>query len=742
MNDEQLDLELRSLFATDRTLTVNVDGLVATELRDSIVASAHETPADESSNGERQYVAMPVLERTDVQPRDANSRTGRSLLVAAAVTVIALLGIGAWARSTNDSPVVSNVGLDDEPDHDGPDQTEGDEGLAIRGPAAPLVVFLPTALDGTEEDIVSCIARLSIAGPPQMNVGFPAFVTTTIFGALDPFDQVVVAQTGTADVACSDRELDWSTKTTPAKPTDVDPVVITDWHGGDGVVSFEGQLLDNVAEVVIVEPALPSQVFRQSGDLFRIDAIGADVDSPAEFDNWEAEVRFDDGSVGQLTSEGPVGADALVQRCGTDAVCLGDRVITIAEAALTAGSRAQYDALSDGVLDQGEYDEALERFRACMGSGRLGAEPVFVVEGTPVHSAAVTCRNTEISFVEDARAEQNEHVLYLYLIRESRRENDDQDDEDQDGVVNEEVRVVLSPLLDVRTRLVSQPDVEMFTVESPLEDYWRIAALDVFDGRIWRSRASVEDAEGHLDTTESVSFEVVTQSFEINNLSGIWLPAVYKPLQVLSSSSELEYEPQSGVLIVDEETVSASGLSYTLVSAVPERDIAAIADAAGSIPDEIAERYLALPDDFSERVRDKAQEIVASARATTPYEIALALQNYFRDPTLFTYDLDANNGHSMSRIEEFLFDTRSGYSEQFASSYATMARSVGLPARVAVGFTPGEFDPSIDAYRVSGGDAHAWPEVWMDGVGWLRFEPTPWHGSPQDEAYTGQTNED
>ena len=306
----------------------------------------------------------------------------------------------------------------------------------------------------------------------------------------------------------------------------------------------------------------------------------------------------------------------------------------------------------------------------------------------------------------------------------------------------EDPRVVLSPLVDIRSRLINQPDVEVFTVESGVKDYWRITSLDVFDGRIWRSRGSFEDAAGPLDTDlpDGTSFEAVTQTFDINRLGEIWLPAAYEPAEILSSPDdvELEYEPQSGTLIVNRETDNSDGLIYSLLSAIPNRDVGAIAGAGGSIPSEIADRYLDLPDDFSELVRAEAERIVTDAAAETPYEKALALQNYFRDDNRFAYSLDVSKGHSASRIEDFLFEVRAGYCEQFAGSYAAMARSIGLPSRVAVGFTPGEFDPAINAYRVSGKNAHAWPEVWMENIGWLRFEPTPGRGAPRDEAYTGQ----
>ena len=305
----------------------------------------------------------------------------------------------------------------------------------------------------------------------------------------------------------------------------------------------------------------------------------------------------------------------------------------------------------------------------------------------------------------------------------------------------EEPRVVLSPLVDIRAGLVNQPDVEVFTVQTPEEegDYWRITSLDVFDGRIWRSRGSFENASGELSATlpEGTSFEAVTQTFNIEALGEIWLPAAYEPAEILGKPDEveLEYEPESGTLIVDRQRPSSDGLSYTLLSAVPQRDVAAIASASSGVPSEIADRYLDLPDDFSPRVVAQAEEIVAGAES--PYQQALALQNFFRDPALFTYDVDVARGHSAERIEDFIFDVRTGYCEQFAGSFAAMARSIGLPSRVAVGFTPGEWDPAIEGFRVTGKHAHAWPEVWIQDVGWLRFEPTPGRGAPGDEAHTG-----
>src|SRR5262249_18439893 len=106
-----------------------------------------------------------------------------------------------------------------------------------------------------------------------------------------------------------------------------------------------------------------------------------------------------------------------------------------------------------------------------------------------------------------------------------------------------------------------------------------------------------------------------------------------------------------------------------------------------------------------------------------PYTKAKALRDYFRGSD-FTYDTKVDSFDNGSAILQFLNDKR-GFCVQFASAYAVMARTLGIPARVAVGFTPGERDAN-GTFHVSSHDAHAWPEIYLNGVGWTHmFDPTP-----------------
>ncbi|MDQ6928212.1 MAG: transglutaminaseTgpA domain-containing protein [Actinomycetota bacterium] len=292
-------------------------------------------------------------------------------------------------------------------------------------------------------------------------------------------------------------------------------------------------------------------------------------------------------------------------------------------------------------------------------------------------------------------------------------------------------RVTVSPLVDIRSRLVDQSSTQMFTVESQVPSYWRLTSLGRFDGNIWSSLGSYQPASGQLsgDSQTGTSGPPVFQKFAIQALSSIWLPAAYRP-QRFEGPGGTRYDADSSSLLTD--APSSDGLNYGVLSKPPAVTAEQLASAKPVAPNGDLSRYLALPDGFPDRVTRLAAEITFGA--STPYDKARALQDWFRSS--FTYDLNVAPGHDDSAIERFLFVTRRGYCEQFAGSYAAMARSLGLPARVGVGFTSG--DKAGDGlFHVTGKEAHAWPEVYFTGFGWIPFEPTPGRAVPSGASYTG-----
>ena len=295
-------------------------------------------------------------------------------------------------------------------------------------------------------------------------------------------------------------------------------------------------------------------------------------------------------------------------------------------------------------------------------------------------------------------------------------------------------RSTISPIVDLRKRLVNQTDTVLFTVRAEHGSYWRLTALDRFDGQIWKSDGQFPTAgEGRLpaDGPQIAEGRRNRQEFDIRTLSAIWAPTAYQPQRLLSTTSALGWDPESSTLIV-QRNADSDGLDYRVVSETPIIDPEVLARSRTSRGG-VARRYRELPDDFPDVVRETARRVTASSDSR--YTKALALQQFFRND--FTYSLDIDPGHSDDALVDFL-DSRRGYCEQFAGAYAAMARSLGIPARVAVGFTPGDRDPKDpELFTVRGRHAHAWPEVWFPEFGWVPFEPTPGRGNPDGEAYTG-----
>ena len=284
---------------------------------------------------------------------------------------------------------------------------------------------------------------------------------------------------------------------------------------------------------------------------------------------------------------------------------------------------------------------------------------------------------------------------------------------------------LLSPLVDIRSRLIRLSDIELFTVGAEQPRYWRATGLSEFDGTMWTQATDELSSPQSLTPPEDRPVLPLAQGISIARLTGVLVPAAYSPIAISATSTAWLAESQS--VVVTGEQLS-QGDFFNIISniAVPQPD--ELRSAGPGNPDP---RLTALPDDFPEAVTRLAHA-VTDGQPTT-YDKALALQNYFRDN--FTYDLTVQRGNGDDAIVSFLQNKR-GYCEQFSATFAAMGRAIGLPTRVAVGFTQGDLR-SDGQYHVLGRYAHAWPEVWFGSLGWVMFEPTPGRGAPGSEAVTG-----
>lgn len=297
-------------------------------------------------------------------------------------------------------------------------------------------------------------------------------------------------------------------------------------------------------------------------------------------------------------------------------------------------------------------------------------------------------------------------------------------------------RSVISPIVDLPTRLLNEANKPVMTVTSSVPSYWRLTSLDTFTGVQWQSTNSYLAIGRRLPgvSTSPPGTRQVVEQFHLQSLDSIWLPAAFDP-QSVSGGGQVTYDPISGSLLTSRAT--ANGLNYTVTSrqylaTLDTRALqaAALPAVAGSLAHDVA--LPALPGG----IHGLAVKVTAGKR--TEYDKALALQNFFYGPSFHYSTNPPTDGYGTNALSTFLFDTRTGYCQQFAGAYAVLARSIGLPTRLAVGFTTGA--PNGAGYQVTDADAHTWPEVYFPGYGWLPFEPTKGGFQvPGAAGYTGNT---
>ncbi len=214
----------------------------------------------------------------------------------------------------------------------------------------------------------------------------------------------------------------------------------------------------------------------------------------------------------------------------------------------------------------------------------------------------------------------------------------------------------LSPLVDLRGRLTERPDTELFTVEAPRRLYWRIAALDHFDGQVWGIESQARDVGEALGRRRPPG--TIRQEFTITYLDDRWLPAAYEPLA--TDLEDARIVPESGTLVAPDTGIS--GLRYRIDSRVPGVPTQGDINRTLSTTPAAVRSSLELPDNFPPSVRTRARGIVAGI--VNPYEKARALEDYFLTQG-FTYDLNGpTEGSGTDAITAFL-DSKRGFCEQF-----------------------------------------------------------------------------
>jgi hypothetical protein len=292
--------------------------------------------------------------------------------------------------------------------------------------------------------------------------------------------------------------------------------------------------------------------------------------------------------------------------------------------------------------------------------------------------------------------------------------------------------VVISPIVEIRSQLRQKFEVDLFTVR-PLQGengYTRLTSLDEFNGNEWRLVEQEADDDNKVGKNSPIPqpreherIQTSTRTFDVSvgPLAVQWLPLPYSP-RIVDVKGDWKYEPATMSVFTARNKKTSKDVSFQVTSVVPEPTEQQLRDSAGAEIPRSIQRYLELPGRPANPVVKRALEQV-TGKFDNPYDKAYALQQWFHSTGGFHYNLDAPAGTGDDALADFL-ENKEGYCEQFAAAMAYMARLDHIPARVAVGFTRGTQAPD-GSWVVTNRDAHAWPELYFPGAGWVRFEPTP-----------------
>ncbi|MDD7961720.1 transglutaminase family protein [Microbacterium thalli] len=282
-------------------------------------------------------------------------------------------------------------------------------------------------------------------------------------------------------------------------------------------------------------------------------------------------------------------------------------------------------------------------------------------------------------------------------------------------------------------------EVEVLTTRTNAPDspYLRATTLSRFDGRVWEpdrdeTAPLTPDALGPVVADPDIRITEYRTTVAVTQLSSTWLPVPSPAVRVDDLAGSWAAMPSNRTVIGD--GADTQGQEYVTTTHVVRPTLEQI-QAAGTTSEGLPDFVTQLPDAMPPSIERTAREITAGE--VTAYDQLAALQRWFRGSD-FRYSLDAPvadgfDGSGVDAIADFL-RARSGYCVHYASAFAVMARTLGMPSRIVVGYLPGSLTGrSVDGESVASvmsSQLHSWPEVYFAGIGWVPFEPTNSLGAP------------
>ncbi|WP_295783300.1 DUF3488 and transglutaminase-like domain-containing protein [uncultured Microbacterium sp.] len=307
------------------------------------------------------------------------------------------------------------------------------------------------------------------------------------------------------------------------------------------------------------------------------------------------------------------------------------------------------------------------------------------------------------------------------------------------------VGTTINPNLELGNDLRQPREVDVLTVRTtaPTAPYLRAVTLSTFDGSVWQPDSSDTvpvPADGPVFDAPAVDGDITladwTTTVTVDQLDSPWLPVPYPASTVSGLTGDWLGMPQNRTVVT--RAGSTRDQVYEVQANVPRPTLEQIRSRPVGGPG-VDPSLTALPADVPTVIGDTAREVTAGAQS--PYDQLVALQTWFRSSS-FRYSLDAPvdagfDGAGLDAVADFL-QVKAGYCVHYASAFAVMARTLGIPSRIVIGYLPGTASSIPQQggteYTVSSSQLHAWPETYFEGIGWVPFEPTNSLGVPTNFA--------
>ncbi|MEP7284476.1 MAG: transglutaminase domain-containing protein [Chloroflexota bacterium] len=262
--------------------------------------------------------------------------------------------------------------------------------------------------------------------------------------------------------------------------------------------------------------------------------------------------------------------------------------------------------------------------------------------------------------------------------------------------------------------------------------YWKSRVFDRYQLNTWSSPRNLELSGPNIDfkypPIDSTTRRNVSQQFTMAVSTSGLVYAAPQPLTFnLPIKVEMDYVDEAAQTINPSVTRQmdrlSEGDSYTVTSSISTVSAAYLRNVPPDVPDYLQKLDLPLPPSITARTRTLAAQIVQQAKAQNNYDKAKAIEQWLRTNIRYNESI-LNPPADRDLVDWVLFDQKEGYCTYYASAMVIMLRSVGVPARMAAGFSQGIYDQASQTYVVRERDAHTWVEVYFGSAGWVEFEPT------------------